>query len=97
MRTNLAYLQSQQYWFMDGTASSYIPLEAQSYTLQHHMRHIAQNVVINILSNTGHWQKKSWIAIYTRTFLLFTNYGASDDTVKMGMRHQSPMNPALIN
>ena len=50
--------------------------------------------VIKILSDPCHWEKKSWIAIYTKRFQLPTDYGADEeDTLKMGMRQSSPVNP----
>ena len=43
--------------------------------------------VIKVLSDLGHWEKKSWVAIYTKKFQLPRDYGADvEDTLKMGMR-----------
>ena len=54
--------------------------------------------VIKTLSGPGHWEKKCWITMYTKKFLLPTDYGATDEnTLKMGMRQQSPMKPAPRN
>ena len=54
--------------------------------------------VIKILSDPGHWEKKCWIMMYTKKFLLPTDYGANDEnTLKMGVRQQSPMKPSLSN
>ena len=54
--------------------------------------------VIKTLSDPGHWEKKSWITMYTKKFLLPTDYGANDEsTLKMGAKQSSPVNPALRN
>ena len=54
--------------------------------------------VIKTLSDPGHWEKKCWMVLYTKKFLLPTDYGANDEnTLKMGLRQQSPMKPAPRN
>ena len=54
--------------------------------------------VIKTLSDPGHWEKKCWISMYNKKFLLPTDYGANDEsTLKMGAKQPSPMNPALRN
>ena len=46
---------------------------------------------ISTHSDPGHWEKKSWITIDTKRFLLLTDYGANDEnTLKMGVRQPSP-------
>ena len=51
--------------------------------------------VIKTLSDPCHWEKKCWITMYNKKFLLPTNYGANDEsTLKMGAKQPSPMNPA---
>ena len=48
--------------------------------------------VIYTVSDPGHWEKKSWIAIYTKKYLLPTDHGANDeDTLKKGIRQPSPI------
>ena len=43
--------------------------------------------IIKTLSDPGHWEKKCWITMYTKKFLLPTDYGANDEnTLKMGVR-----------
>ena len=54
--------------------------------------------VIKTLSDPGHWEKKFWITMYNKTYLLPTDYGANDErTLKMGAKQPSTMNPALRN
>ena len=54
--------------------------------------------VIKTLSDIGHWEKKCWMTMYNKKFLLPTDYGANDEsTLKMGAKQPSPMNPALRN
>ena len=54
--------------------------------------------VIKTLSDPGQWEKKCWMTLYTKKFLLPTDYGANDEkTLKMGVRQQSPMKPAPGN
>ena len=54
--------------------------------------------VIMTLSDPGHWEKKCWITMYNKKFLLPTNYGANDaSTLKTGVKQPSHMNPALRN
>ena len=54
--------------------------------------------VIKTLSDPGHWEKKCWIMMYNKKFLLPMDYGANDDiTLKMGVKQPSLMNPALRN
>ena len=54
--------------------------------------------VIKTLSDPSHWDKKCWITMYTKKFLLPTDYGANDEnTLKIGVRQQSPMKPAPRN
>ena len=54
--------------------------------------------VIKILSDPCHWENKCWITMYNKRFLLPTDYGANDEnTLKMGVKQPSPMNPALRN
>ena len=53
---------------------------------------------IKTLSDPGHWEKKCWIMMYTKKFLLPTDYGTNDkNTLKMDVREQGPMKPALSN
>ena len=53
--------------------------------------------LIKTLSDPGHWEK-CWITMYTKKFLLPTDYGAHDkNTLKMGVRHQSLLKPAPRN
>ena len=57
-----------------------------------------QHEVIKTLSDPGHWEKKCWITIYNKKFLLPTDYGANDEsTLKMDVKHLRSMNPALRN
>ena len=43
--------------------------------------------VIKTLSDSGHWEKKCWTTMYTKKYLLPTDYGANDEnTLKMGLR-----------
>ena len=52
--------------------------------------------VIKTLSDPGHWEKKCWITMYNKKFLLPTDYGANDEsTLKMGFKQPSPMNSPL--
>ena len=54
--------------------------------------------IIKPLSDPGHWEKKCWMTLYNKKFLLPTDYGANDEnTLKMGVRQQSPMKPAPHN
>ena len=54
--------------------------------------------VIKTLSDPGDWEKKYWMTMYAKKFLLPTEYGANDEnTLKMGLRQQSPMKPAPRN
>ena len=54
--------------------------------------------VIKTLSDPGHWEKKCWIKMYTKKFLLPMNYCANDEnTLKTGVRQQSTMKPAPRN
>ena len=54
--------------------------------------------VIKTLSDPGHCEKKYWITMYNRKFLLQTDYGCNDESyLKIGIRQPSPMNPALRN
>ena len=54
--------------------------------------------VIKTLSDPGNWEKKCWITMYTKKFLLPTDYGANDEnTLKMGMRQYSLMKTAPRN
>ena len=54
--------------------------------------------VIKTLSDPGHWEKKCWITMYNKKFLLPADYGANDEsTLKMGPKQPSPMKPALRN
>ena len=54
--------------------------------------------VIKTLSDPGHWEKKFWITMYNKKFLLPTDYFANDEsTLKMGTKQPSPMNPKLRN
>ena len=54
--------------------------------------------VIKTLSDPGHWENKCCMTLYTKKFLLSTDYGANDEnTLKMGVRQQSPMKPARSN
>ena len=54
--------------------------------------------VINTLAEPGHWEKKCWITMYNKKFLLPTDYGANDEsTLKIGVKQPSPINPALRN
>ena len=51
--------------------------------------------VIKVLSDPGHREKNSWIAIYTTKFQLPTDDGADEEgTLNTGMGQSSPMNPA---
>ena len=53
--------------------------------------------VIKTLSDPGHWEKKCWITMYNKKFLL-TDYGANDEsTLEMGVKQPCPMNHALRN
>ena len=48
--------------------------------------------VIKTLSDPGHWEKKCWMTMYTKKFLLPTDYGANyENTLKMGVRQQGPI------
>ena len=49
--------------------------------------------VIKTLSDPGHWEKKCWMALYTKKFLLQSD----ENTLKMGLRQQSHMKPAPRN
>ena len=54
--------------------------------------------VIKKLSDPGHREKKCWITMYTKKFVLPTDFGANDEnTLKMGVRQQNPMKPAVGN
>ena len=54
--------------------------------------------VIKTLSDPRRCEKKCWITMYNKKFLLPMNYGANDEsTLKMGTKQPSPMNPALRN
>ena len=49
-------------------------------------------------ADPGHWEKKCWITMYNKKFLLPTDYGTNDETtLKMGAKQPSPMNSALRN
>ena len=53
---------------------------------------------IKSLSDSDHWVKECWIMMHNKKFLLPTVYGVNEEiTLKMGVRHPSPMNPALRN
>ena len=54
--------------------------------------------VIKTLSDPGHWEKKCWITMYNKKFMLPTDYSANNEsTWKMGAKQLSPMNPAQRN
>ena len=54
--------------------------------------------VIKTLSDPGHWEKKCWIRMYTKKFLLPMDYGANDENIlKMGVKQQSHIKPAPHN
>ena len=54
--------------------------------------------VIKTLSDLGYCEKKCWMTLYTKKFLLPTDYGANDEnTLKLGVRQQSPMKPMPRN
>ena len=53
--------------------------------------------VIKTLFDPGHWEKKCWMTLYTKKFLLPTDYGANgENTLIISVRQQSPMKPAPI-
>ena len=54
--------------------------------------------VMKILSDPGHWEKKCWIRMYNKKFLLPEEYVANDEsTSKMGIKQSIPMNAAMRN
>ena len=54
--------------------------------------------VIKTLLDPGHWDKKCWITMCNKKFLLPTDYGANDEsTLKIGAKQPRSMNPALRN
>ena len=58
--------------------------------IQHHYEIYGSHEVTQTLSDPGHWEKKCWITMCNKKFLLPTNYGANDDnTLKIGVRQQS--------
>ena len=74
-----------------------IKRRTQRRDIKHRTRYGPQEV-IKTLSDPGHWEKKCWITMYNKKFLLPTDYGASDEsTLKMGVKQPRPMNPALRN
>ena len=48
--------------------------------------------VIKALSDPGHWEKKCWITMYNKKFLLPTDYGTNDEsTLKIwALNSQAP-------
>ena len=59
---------------------------------------IIPHEVIMTLSDPGHWEKKCWITMYNKKFLLPTDYNANDEsTSKMGAKQPSPIHFALRN
>ena len=54
--------------------------------------------MIKTLANPGHWEKKCWITLYNKKFLLPMDYGTNDESIlKIDVKQPSPMNPALRN
>ena len=67
--------------------------------LENHKNHCDENhKKIKTLSDPGHWEKKCWMTLYTKKFLPPMDYGANDEnTLKMGVRQNSPMEPVPRN
>ena len=54
--------------------------------------------VIKTLSDPAHWENKCCKTIYTKKFLWNMGSGVNDEnTLKMGVRQQSPMKPVIGN
>ena len=54
------------------------------YTTQYEI--YGSQEVMKTLSDPGHWEKKCWIMMYTKKFLLPMDYGANDEnTLKTGV------------
>ena len=67
--------------------------------IHHHTRYMVhRRWTLKTLSDPGHWEKKCWIMMYDKKFLLLTDFGTNDEiTLKMGVRKPSPVNPAVRN